>query len=112
MKISELRLRAEALVQRGLDELEMTVELKEFASDDVRMGELRERLREVKGRIKMLGTVNLLAYEEWREENDRRNLRMEAVHLMQRLVKQHPSHGLVSHARKYARVWSTPDSLY
>jgi chromosome segregation protein len=71
MKISELRMRAEALVQRGLDELEMTVELKEFASDDVRMGELRERLRELKGRIKMLGTVNLLAYEEWREENDR-----------------------------------------
>jgi chromosome segregation protein len=33
--------------------------------------EFRDKLREVKSRIKILGTVNLLAYQEWKEEDDR-----------------------------------------
>jgi chromosome segregation protein len=73
IKISELRMKAEAMVQRGREELEVELEVKDYSSDetDILMGSLREQLRQMKGRIKMLGTVNLLAYEEWREENDR-----------------------------------------
>ncbi|MEO5931564.1 MAG: chromosome segregation protein SMC [Candidatus Kapaibacterium sp.] len=73
IKISELRLRAEAMVQRGREELEVELEIKDYSSDEteVLMGALREELRQIKGRIKMLGTVNLLAYEEWKEESER-----------------------------------------
>ncbi len=73
MKISELTMRAEAMVQRGKEELEVDLEAKEFENEgnETLMGNLRESLRQAKGRIKMLGTVNLLAYEEWREENER-----------------------------------------
>jgi len=73
IKISELRMKAEAMAQRGRDELEVELEVKDYSGDQTEslMGNLREQLRQIKGRIKMLGTVNLLAYEEWREENDR-----------------------------------------
>ncbi len=73
MKISELQMRAEAMVQRGREELEVDLQEREFAEEgtDTLMGDLREQLRQIKGRIKMLGTVNLLAYEEYREENER-----------------------------------------
>lgn len=73
IKINELRMRAENMVQRGREELEVELEERDYSSDEteVLMGALREQLRQIKGRVKMLGTVNLLAYEEWREENDR-----------------------------------------
>jgi len=73
IKINELRMKAENMVQRGREELEVELELRDYSSDEteVLMGALREQLRQIKGRIRMLGTVNLLAYEEWREENER-----------------------------------------
>ncbi len=73
IKINELRMKAENMVQRGRDELEVELEVRDYSTEetDVLMGALREQLRQIKGRIKMLGTVNLLAYEEWREENER-----------------------------------------
>ncbi len=73
IKINELRMKSENMMQRGRDELEIELEVRDYSSEetDVLMGSLREQLRQIKGRIKMLGTVNLLAYEEWREENDR-----------------------------------------
>jgi chromosome segregation protein len=71
IKLNELKMKADALVQRAKEELEVVLELKEFGDEDIQMAELRESLRQIKGRIKMLGTVNLLAYDEWREESDR-----------------------------------------
>jgi chromosome segregation protein len=71
IKINELRTKAESMVQRGREELEVEIELKEYTADDTLMGDLRERLRQIKGRIKMLGSVNLMAYDEWREESER-----------------------------------------
>ncbi len=71
IKINELRTKAEGMLLRGREELEVEIELKEYTSDDALMGELRERLRQVKGRIKMLGSVNLMAYDEWKEESER-----------------------------------------
>jgi len=73
MKISELTMRAEAMVERGRSELDFELTLRSFEDqgEDVLLGDLREQLRSVKGRLKMLGTVNLLAYEEWNTENER-----------------------------------------
>lgn len=73
MKVSELQMRAEAMVARAKEELEVDLQTREFEEEgtETLMGDLREQLRQIKGRIKMLGTVNLLAYEEWREENTR-----------------------------------------
>ncbi len=73
IKLNELKLKAEQLLLHGREELEFEVTLKEFAEHDIEMTDLREQLRQAKGRIKMLGTVNLLAYEEWREESERFN---------------------------------------
>jgi chromosome segregation protein len=73
MKINELKTKTEAMVERGREELEMELEVRDFSDDgsEMLMGQMREELRTAKGRIKMIGTVNLLAYEEWREENER-----------------------------------------
>jgi len=76
MKIAELRTRAEGLVQRGREELEIevaerTAEVGEV--EETKLGDLREELRGIKGQIRMLGSVNLLAYDEWKEESERLN---------------------------------------
>lgn len=73
MKIAELTMKAEAMVERGAAEFEIDLKIRESDQDDTVavMGSLREELRSVRDRLKMIGTVNLLAYDEWREENDR-----------------------------------------
>ena len=72
IRIGELKSKAEGLVSRAAEELELELERKEFDQENLMpLGELRERLREVKGKIKMLGNVNLLAYEEWQTEKER-----------------------------------------
>ncbi len=71
LKLGELKLKAESLLQRGREELEIELALKEFGEEGTTMGDLRELLRQIKGRLKMMGSVNLLAYDEWREENER-----------------------------------------
>lgn len=79
VKIGELRARAEGLVERAREELDLDLVAldgspSEGESDtelDAPVGELRERLRTIKGRIKMLGGVNLLAYDEWESEKER-----------------------------------------
>lgn len=72
IRIGELKAKAEGLVERAREELELELVRKEFDTENlVPMGELREQLREIKGRIKMLGNVNLLAYEEWQKESER-----------------------------------------
>ena len=72
MKIGELRAKAEGLVERAREELEIELVRKSFEEDEATsLEDLRERLRQVKGRIKMLGNVNLLAYDEWEKENER-----------------------------------------
>ncbi len=82
VKIGELRAKATGLIERAREELELELEaivaVEEAEGPDgeenessTPIGELRERLRSVKGRIKMLGNVNLLAYEEWETEKER-----------------------------------------
>lgn len=71
MKINEMAMRADAMIERAREEFERTLERKDFDDDEVSLSSLRDELRNVKGRLKMLGTVNFLAYEEWEEENIR-----------------------------------------
>lgn len=72
IRIGELKAKAEGLVERAREELELELVRKEFDAENLTpMGDLREELRQIKGRIKMLGNVNLLAYEEWQKENER-----------------------------------------
>ena len=72
VKIGELRAKAANLMERAKEELEIELERKDFSAEDLMpMGELRERLRQLKGKIKMLGNVNLLAYDEWQKESER-----------------------------------------
>lgn len=71
MKISEMTMRAQAMVDRAAEEFDLVLQRKEFADDDMALGRLRDDLRELRGRLKLLGTVNFLAYDEWEEENTR-----------------------------------------
>ncbi len=71
MKINEMTTRTDAMVERARDEFELTLHHRESVDDEVSLTTLREDLRNVKGRLKLLGTVNFLAYEEWEEENTR-----------------------------------------
>ena len=80
VKIGELKTKAESLVVRALEELELQLERRTYDEEGAApLGEIRERLREVKGRIKMLGNVNLLAYEEWQKEKERLDFLQEQV---------------------------------
>jgi chromosome segregation protein len=72
MKINGLRTRAESLMQRAKEELELVLGSMEIApANDIDIAGLRERLKQIKERIRSLGTVNLLAYEEWMQESER-----------------------------------------
>ena len=74
VKIGELRSKGESLRERALEELELDLSQTELSEEDADrrpIGELREELRSLKGKIKMLGNVNLLAYEEWETESTR-----------------------------------------
>jgi chromosome segregation protein len=73
MKLAELDNKIVALRERALAEFEIAkIELKEYAEDDnFSFGDARETVRELKQKIKNLGAVNLLAYEEFQKESER-----------------------------------------
>jgi chromosome segregation protein len=71
MKINELRTKAASMAERALEELEIELTVREFVDEEFTIEQLRGRLREIKDRIRALGTVNLLAFEEYTTENER-----------------------------------------
>lgn len=73
MKLQELDSKIAGLRERALAEFEIAeLTLKEYAEDDAfSFGDAREQVRELKQKIKNLGAVNLLAYEEFTKENER-----------------------------------------
>jgi chromosome segregation protein len=75
MKLQELDSKIVGLRERALAEFEIAeLELKEYAEDDnFSFGDARETVRELKQKIKNLGAVNLLAYEEFQKESERLN---------------------------------------
>jgi chromosome segregation protein len=71
MKINELQTKAQGMIDRAREELEIELALREFGDDEPTIDVLRGRLREIKDRIRALGSVNLLAFEEYTQENER-----------------------------------------
>ncbi len=72
MKVNELWLRLQTLDERAREELEITLELKTYPEDDAfDMPGARERIHEMKNRIRRLGGVNFAAFEEYENETER-----------------------------------------
>jgi chromosome segregation protein len=75
MKIQDLESKIQQTELRAKEEFEMeTVERKTYPEDDnFAFGDAREMVRELKQKIKNLGGVNLLAYDEFVAESERLN---------------------------------------
>lgn len=72
MKISELTMRAENLVQRAKQEFEYELVLKEFSPEEpFNLSEAKEEAQQIKEKIHSLGAVNFAAFEEFKSENER-----------------------------------------
>jgi chromosome segregation protein len=79
MKIQELEQKVRQIQDRAREEFEIDplslgerVRVREFAEDDTfSFGDARETVRELKQKIKNLGAVNLLAYDEFVQESQR-----------------------------------------
>ncbi len=73
MKIQELEQKVVAIAARAKEEFEIDqIETKEYPEDEVfSFGDTREVVRELKQKIKNLGAVNLLAYDEFQQESQR-----------------------------------------
>ena len=73
MKIQELEQKLRQLEERAREEFEIPqIERREYAGDDTfSFGDSREIVREIKQKIKNLGAVNLLAYNEFQKESER-----------------------------------------
>ncbi len=73
MKIQELEQKLRQLEDRAREEFEIPqIERKEYVEEDsFSFGDARETVRELKQKIKNLGAVNLLAYDEFQKESER-----------------------------------------
>jgi chromosome segregation protein len=71
VKVSELNLRLENLVNHINEEYSISLELKEFDNSGFNFKEVSSEVHSLKQQIKNLGPVNLLAYSEYEEENER-----------------------------------------
>lgn len=73
LKLQEIEQKIQTLRERAAQEFEiLTLELKTYAEDDnFSFGDSRENVRELKQKIKNLGAVNLLAYDEFQKESAR-----------------------------------------
>ena len=74
MKISEIKSNIEHLVRRAQDEFEIALELKSYPEDEwVDFAHLREEVRNLKERIRILGAINFAAFDEFNSESERLN---------------------------------------
>jgi len=73
LKIQELEGKLRQLEERAKEEFEIQqIEPKTYPEDDAfHFGDSRENARELKQKIKNLGAVNLLAYDEFQKESER-----------------------------------------
>ncbi len=73
LKIQEMETKILGIQQRAKEEFELeAVERKEYPEDDAfSFGDAREHVRELKQKIRNLGAVNSLAYEEFKQESER-----------------------------------------
>jgi chromosome segregation protein len=72
MKISELRANAEHLRLRAKEEFELDMALKSYPDDEfVDFARLRDDVRALKDRIRILGAINFAAFDEFTTESER-----------------------------------------
>ncbi len=72
MKITELTMKAEHLVNRGKEEFDYAVVMKEFPTDEqFDIESAREEVRQMKEKIRSLGAVNFAAFDEYTSEKER-----------------------------------------
>lgn len=75
LKISEIRQKIEMLEQHARDDYEMTLERRELGEDDVfDLGQAKDEIQDLRIKLKTLGLVNPLAFEEWKKEKERFDL--------------------------------------
>ncbi|MDA3861411.1 MAG: chromosome segregation protein SMC [Melioribacteraceae bacterium] len=71
VKVSEYNLRLENLIQHISEEYSINLEFKEFDNSEFNFREVSSEVHSLKQQVKNLGPVNLLAYSEYEEENER-----------------------------------------
>jgi len=72
VRLSELKLKSENILLRAKEEFEVALEHKQFPDEQTfSIIEAREEVHTMKQRLRTLGAVNLLAYEEWKQEKER-----------------------------------------
>lgn len=75
LKVSEIRQRIEQLRQQALEDFELQLEPHHAEDDDVfDLGQAKEEIRDLRVKVKSLGLVNPLAFEEWKKEKERLDL--------------------------------------
>ena len=74
MKISELKSNIEHVKLRAQEEFEIELQLKTYADDEwVDFAHLREEVKNLKDRIRILGAINFAAFDEFTSESERLN---------------------------------------
>ncbi len=71
VKMSEFKLRKENLAEHINDEYSITLEYKELDNSEFNFSEVSSEVHTLKQQLKNLGPVNLLAYSEYEEEQER-----------------------------------------
>ncbi|MFA6233955.1 MAG: chromosome segregation protein SMC [Bacteroidota bacterium] len=75
LKVSEIKQRIASLEERARDEFEMELARNEESEDDVfDLAQEKEEINDLRQKIRGLGPVNPLAFEEWKEEKERLDL--------------------------------------
>lgn len=75
LKVSEIKQRIASLEERARDEFEITLErIGESEEDVFDLAQEKEEINDLRQKIRALGPVNPLAFEEWKEEKERLDL--------------------------------------
>jgi len=96
IKLNEMRMKCENLIEHIKEYYSLTLEQKQFDDlDTFNFSERRNEVQELKQRIKNLGPINLLAYSEFEEEKQReeflikqRNDLLESKHDIVKTIKE------------------------
>lgn len=72
MKITELRSNSDHLRERAKEEFELDLALKTYPEDEwIDFAQLREEVKNLKDRIRVLGAINFAAFDEFKTESER-----------------------------------------
>ena len=72
MKITELKANIDHLKERAKEEFEFELQLKSYPDDEwVDFAHLREEVKNLKDRIRVLGAINFAAFDEFKTESER-----------------------------------------